>query len=183
MHNPPVLVLDEPTSGLDPSQILETRSLIRELAADRTLIVSSHILPEIEQTCDRVIIIARGRVRADGSPRELVEQIHQCGFPHTVEVGVGPQGRERVHRALAAIHGVKSVQLEAQRTTELWATFTVLPKDDVADLREEIARSVVVLGLVCRELRRAQPTLEQVFLRVIETDERRQGNRPEGAAA
>lgn len=173
VHNPPVLILDEPTSGLDPSQIRETRSLIRELATDRTLLVSSHILPEIEQTCDRVIIIARGRVRADGSPRGLVEQIQQRGYPHTVEVGVSASGRERVHRSLAAIHGVRSVELEADRTNEQWATFKVQPKDDVADLREDIARAVVVMGLVCRELRRAQPTLEQVFMRVIETDEQR----------
>lgn len=182
VHNPPVLILDEPTSGLDPSQIRETRSLIRELATDRTLVVSSHILPEIEQTCDRVIIIARGRVRADGSPRGLVDQIQQRGYPHTVEVGVAATGRERVHRALAAIHGVRSVELEADRTTEQWATFKVQPKDDVADLREDIARAVVVLGLVCRELRRAQPTLEQVFLRVIETDEQRAASDARSAA-
>ncbi len=171
VHSPPVLILDEPTSGLDPTQIRETRSLIKGLAEDRTVLVSSHILPEIEQTCDRVIIIARGRVRADGSPKALVSQI-QSAFPHTVEVGVTPGGRERVHRALAAISCVASVQLSGDGTDENWARFIVLPKKDVGDMREEIARAVGVLGVVCRELRRAQPTLEQVFMRVIESDDR-----------
>ena len=171
VHSPPVLILDEPTSGLDPTQIRETRSLIKGLAEDRTVLVSSHILPEIEQTCDRVIIIARGRVRADGSPKALVGQIQQA-FPHTVEVGVTPGGRERVHRALAVIAGVASVQLSGEGTDEGWARFIVTPKAGVGDMREEIARGVGVLGVVCRELRRAQPTLEQVFMRVIESDDR-----------
>ncbi len=72
IHDPPVLVLDEPTSGLDPAQIRETRSLIRDLSHKRTVIVSSHILPEVEKTCDRVVIIARGRLRADGAPADLL---------------------------------------------------------------------------------------------------------------
>ena len=169
VHSPPVLILDEPTSGLDPSQIRETRSLIKGLAEDRTVLVSSHILPEIEQTCDRVIIIARGRIRADGAPAALVRQIQQA-FPHTVEVGVTPGGRERVHRALAATPGVLSVQLSGEGTDESWARFVVTPKPDQGDLREPIARAVGVLGVVCRELRRAQPTLEQVFMRVVESD-------------
>lgn len=180
VHSPPVLILDEPTSGLDPTQIRETRGLIKGLAQDRTVLVSSHILPEIEATCDRVIIIARGRVRADGSPAALVKQIQQAS-PHTVEVAVTPGGRERVHRALAAIAGVTGVQLASEGTDEQWARFIVTPKKEIADLREEIARAMGVAGLVCRELRRIAPTLEQVFMRVIETDEARALG--EGAAA
>jgi len=173
VHSPPVLILDEPTSGLDPTQIRETRSLIKDLASDRTVLVSSHILPEIEATCDRVIIIARGRLRADGAPKALVRQVaaSQQALPHTVEVGVSAAGRERVHRALAAILGVASVQLEGEGTDDRWARFTVSPKPNAGDLREEIARAVGVLGIVCRELRRTQPTLEQVFIRVIESND------------
>jgi ABC-2 type transport system ATP-binding protein len=171
VHSPPVLILDEPTSGLDPTQIRETRSLIKGLAEDRTVLVSSHILPEIEQTCDRVIIIARGRVRADGTPGALVRQVQQA-FPHTVEVGVTPGGRERVHRALAAIAGVLSVRLSGEGTDEGWARFVVMPQAEMGDLRESMARAMGALGVVCRELGRAQPTLEQVFMRVIESDDR-----------
>lgn len=170
VHNPPILVLDEPTSGLDPTQIRETRSLVKDLAIDRTVLVSSHILPEVEQTCDRVIIIARGRVRADGSPRDLVDQVKIAG-PHTVEVGVLPAGRERIHRAMAAVPGVASVTQEVAGTDESWARFTVIPKPGVSDLREPLARALGVCGVVCREIRRPQATLEQVFMQVIETDE------------
>lgn len=172
VHNPPVLILDEPTSGLDPSQIRETRSLIKSLAADRTVLVSSHILPEVEQTCDRVIIISRGRVRADGSPKGLIGQV-SVAAPHVLEVGVAPAGRERVHRSLAAIPGVATVTLEMEGTDEHWARFTVMPKSETPDLREPIARAMVLAGVVCRELRRPLASLEQVFMRVIETDEQR----------
>src|SRR5690606_3529944 len=68
LHDPEVLILDEPTSGLDPTQIAETRTLLRGLAGERTLLLSSHILPEVERTCERILVIARGRIRADGSP-------------------------------------------------------------------------------------------------------------------
>lgn len=182
VHNPPVLVLDEPTSGLDPSQIRETRSLIKSLAADRTVLVSSHILPEVEQTCDRVIIISRGRVRADGSPRGLIGQVN-IAAPHVLEVGVAPAGRERIHRALAGIPGVATVTLEMEGTDEHWARFTVMPKAETPDLREPIARAITLAGAVCRELRRPLASLEQVFMRVIETDEHRAqatGPRAEG---
>lgn len=170
VHNPPVLILDEPTNGLDPSQIRETRSLIKLLAADRTVLVSSHILPEIEQTCDRVIIMSRGRVRADGSPRGLIGQVHVAA-PHVLEVGVAPTGRERIHRALAAVPGAATVTLEVEGTDDHWARFTVMPKHETPDLREPIARAVGIAGVVCRELRRPLASLEQVFMRVIETDE------------
>jgi ABC-2 type transport system ATP-binding protein len=176
VHSPPVLILDEPTSGLDPTQIRETRSLIKGLAEEgvkgRTVLVSSHILPEVEQTCDRVIIIARGRVRADGAPGALVRQVQQ-GLAHTLEVHVSPSGREKVHRALAGLPGIVSVQLSGEGTNDQWARFVVTPAPEVGDVREPIARAVASLGVVCRELHRSEPTLEQVFMRVIESDERR----------
>jgi ABC-2 type transport system ATP-binding protein len=177
VHSPPVLILDEPTSGLDPTQIRETRSLIKGLAEEgakgRTVLVSSHILPEVEQTCDRVIIIARGRVRADGAPGALVRQMqHHAVAPHTVEVQVSPSGREKAHGSLAALRGVVSVQLSGEGTDDHWARFIVTPAADAGDLREAIARSLASMGLLCRELRRTEPTLEQVFMRVIESDDR-----------
>ncbi len=87
IHDPRVIVLDEPSSGLDPTQILETRNLIRELAKDRTVLVSSHVLPEVERTCDRVIIIVRGEVRADGHPARLLARLERDHPPvHVVEL-------------------------------------------------------------------------------------------------
>ena len=73
IHNPPVLILDEPTSGLDPQQIIQIRSLIQELAVDHTIILSTHILPEVEQTCDRVLILDHGRVVAEGTVAEIAQ--------------------------------------------------------------------------------------------------------------
>ncbi len=172
VHSPPVLILDEPTSGLDPTQIRETRSLIKDLAENRTVLVSSHILPEIEATCDRVLIIARGRLRADGAPSALVRQV-QHAFAHTVEVQTSPAGRERIHRALAGLPGVVSVQLSGEGSNEQWSRFVVTPTREVSDVREPIGITLSGMGVVCRELRKAEPTLEQVFMRVIEGDEKR----------
>jgi ABC-2 type transport system ATP-binding protein len=169
VHNPPVLILDEPTSGLDPTQIRETRSLIKDLAENRTVLVSSHILPEIEATCDRVLIIARGRLRADGSPSALVKQV-QHAFAHTVEVQTSPGGREKIHRALAALPGVVSVQLSGEASNDQWTRFVVTPTSEVSDVREPIGLTLSSMGIPCRELRKAEPTLEQVFMRVIESD-------------
>ncbi|MBX3385148.1 MAG: ATP-binding cassette domain-containing protein [Phycisphaeraceae bacterium] len=124
IHNPPVLVLDEPSSGLDPTQILETRRLIRELAKDRTVLVSSHVLPEVERTCDRVIIMARGRVRADGHPARLLARLERDHPPlHVVEVlvdsrsGHGQSGSwagdvPRILSQIRAVPGAKAVAHE-----------------------------------------------------------------------
>jgi ABC-2 type transport system ATP-binding protein len=168
VHNPPVLILDEPTSGLDPSQIRETRSLIKGLAQDRTVLVSSHILPEVEQTCDRVIIIARGRVRADGSPSELVARV-RTGREHRCEVRVGAEGAERVRALLAGVSGVASVRVEGEAVG--WTAYGVTPAPGVEDVREGMARALAGAGVVCRELSRARGTLEQVFLGVVEAED------------
>jgi hypothetical protein len=97
----------------------------------------------------------------------------QHGLAHTVEVHVSPAGRETVHRALAGLPGVVSVQLSGEGTGEQWARFVVMPAAETGDVRETIARLLGSLGVICRELRRAEPTLEQVFMRVIESDDRR----------
>jgi ABC-2 type transport system ATP-binding protein len=169
VHSPPVLVLDEPTSGLDPSQILEARSLIRSLAEDRTVLVCSHILPEIEQTCGRVLIIARGRLRADGSPAELVASMH-TGGEHVVEADAPGAVRDRVLAALAGVGGVTGVRLEAGRSDGRWAHFAVSTDAEHPDVREGLARALAGLGVLAREIRRPAATLEQVFMRVIESE-------------
>jgi ABC-2 type transport system ATP-binding protein len=171
VHDPPVLVLDEPTSGLDPSQIRETRSLIRSLAQNRTVLVSSHILPEVEKTCDRVIIIARGRVRADASPRRLVESASGPAV-HTVEVHSPIAAhQERVLTALRA--GLPQGVEVAMNTVgaDSWTRFSIRPPDEHPDLREPILAALSPGGFRVRELHRAVPTLEQVFISLIEGEE------------
>ena len=104
LHDPPVLILDEPSNGLDPKQIGQARRLIRELAHDRTVLVSSHILPEVEQTCDRVIIMARGQVRVDADPKQLLDSLRDAS-PYVVEAR-GPDA-ERVLRSVAGVEKVE----------------------------------------------------------------------------
>ena len=137
VHNPPVLILDEPTSGLDPSQIRETRSLIKTLATDRTVLVSSHILPEVEQTCDRVIIITRGRVRAAERYRARLGDILVPWEPgavhHLLVARVPAERRERIRDDLGAL-GIATgvhypVPLSRQPALAPWARPTPNAED------------------------------------------------------
>ncbi|MBC7773218.1 MAG: ABC transporter ATP-binding protein [Pyrinomonadaceae bacterium] len=179
LHDPQVLILDEPTSGLDPTQIRETRSLIRELAHKRTVIVSSHILPEVEKTCDRVLIIARGTLRADGAPEALLAPLREVS-PYVVEVPAG--AASPVRQALAALPDIHGVELGSSDTG--WTWIRVIPKAGARDMREPIAQAIVQIGaqtaatqggpVFARELRRETPTLEQLFFRIIEEDQESQ---------
>lgn len=162
VHNPKVLVLDEPTSGLDPTQIRETRSLIKDLADQRTVLVSSHILPEIEQTCDRVLIMARGRLRADGSPGALTS-----GWPTAIvecKAGTDPQ---RIELALSRVPGVDKV--DPLGNDGDWTRFRLHAQGN--DVREGVGNALAGLNVPVRELRREQLTLEQVFVRVVEGEQ------------
>lgn len=173
LHDPAVLVLDEPTNGLDPGQIREARSLIRELAEDRTVIVSSHILPEIELTCDRVVIMASGRVRADSRIGELGRD---GGRTYLVELKVVGE-RDVALGALRSVEGVVKVEeaggthstpgLADEDGRDQWVRMRVEAERDV---REGIARAAAGAGLVVRELRAESPTLERLFLEIMETD-------------
>jgi ABC-2 type transport system ATP-binding protein len=167
VHNPPVLVLDEPTSALDPRQIRQIRTLIRELAQERAVLVSSHILPEVEQTCDRVIIMARGQVRVDARPGELLDALRDTA-PYIVEAR-SPAGSEAARAALAAVNGV--VRIEATEGPQNWITWRLSAAPGAPDLREAIAAAAVDSGFIIRELRRELPTLERIFLEMIEADE------------
>src|ERR687898_1329339 len=102
MHNPEVLILDEPTAGLDPKQIIETRQLIKELGGDHTVILSTHILPEVSQTCNRVVIINKGRVVAVDSPDNLTARL---GRSETIYLQVDAAGADPI-AALTAVPGV-----------------------------------------------------------------------------
>jgi len=176
LHDPQVLILDEPTSGLDPTQIRETRSLIRELAHKRTVIVSSHILPEVEKTCDRVLIIARGTLRADGAPEALLAPLRDTS-PYIVEVR--STDATAIRQALAALPNTQGVELGSNDAD--WTWIRVLPKPGAPDMREAIAHSIAGIGtgtgttgaepMIARELRRETPTLEQLFFSIIEEDQ------------
>ncbi len=189
LHNPPVLILDEPSNGLDPAQIRETRTLIKDLSAQRTVLVSSHILPEVERTCDRVVIIARGQIRADGAPPELLARmLRQVPARHVVEIYVetrpdpetgGRSELDRIAARIRAIPGVAAIAREpihgeptdptGVRVAE-WVRLVVMPEVTHPDLREPLSRTLSSATVLFRELRRQAPTLEQLFMRVIEAD-------------
>jgi ABC-2 type transport system ATP-binding protein len=157
LHNPPVLILDEPTVGLDPTQIRETRSLIRELAADHTVMLSSHILPEVEATCQRIIIISRGKLVASGTPDELREQI--SGESKLIaELKVAP---DDARSALRDVPGINSVHCEAR---DGWTHLTIAAS---ADVREAVAALAAEKRWPLRELRRDIATLEDFFVKIV----------------
>jgi ABC-2 type transport system ATP-binding protein len=174
LHDPPVLVLDEPTSALDPRQIRHTRSLVRELAKDKAVLVSSHILPEVEKTCDRVVIMARGEVRADAAPSALLAKA-RARAPYIAEVR-GPGEPQHWVGVLRAIPGVASVERDGPPGSDGWASFRISGAADQGDLRETIAVAAGRGGLTVRELRREAPGLERLFLDMIEAEAARVGD-------
>jgi len=160
--NPPILILDEPTIGLDPEQVVEIRDLVRALGGSRTIFFSSHILSEVEALCERVIVVARGRLVGEGTARELAERV---GRRQRVVLRVdGPA--EAVAAALAALPGVERVSREA-------AAF-VLEAAASADVARAAGEAMAARGWTIRELREEMPDLEQIFLRLV-----RDGARPQ----
>jgi ABC-2 type transport system ATP-binding protein len=165
LHEPKVLLLDEPTSGLDPSQVRETRHLVRELAQDRTMLISSHVLAEVEAICDRAIIIAGGQVWADGAIAALRRE-HGARRYRVEARLVTPDELERVWRA---VPGVASVVREGDPAPG-WGAWAIGMRDDApaTDPREAIAHGAARCGALVRELRSVDASLEQVFIRVSE---------------
>jgi ABC-2 type transport system ATP-binding protein len=163
LGDPPVLLLDEPTAGLDPQQIAEVRALIRRLGAERTILLSTHILPEVSATCTRVIILARGRVVAIDEPQALAAR---AAGGRRVEVLVAG-AVDPLLAALCALPGV----VEARAAGE----GRILVVSDAADdPRPEIARAILESGGQLLEMRGADRSLEEVFLDLV-TDEARRG--------
>jgi ABC-2 type transport system ATP-binding protein len=157
LHNPPVLILDEPTIGLDPTQIRATRSLIRELAQDHTVFLSSHILPEVEATCQRIVIINQGRIVASGTPGELRERI--TGASKLIAEFKGPQAE--IAAGIRKLDGVTDVQ---STTHDGWTSVTVATR---TDLREALYKLATEKGWAMRELRRDVATLEDFFVKIV----------------
>lgn len=174
LGDPPVLILDEPTSGLDPKQIIETRNLIRSLGGEHTVILSTHILPEVSATCSRVVIIANGRVVAEDTPANLDRRLKGAESMRLVVRGPG----DDVTRALQSVPRVLSVEREpafAGQATAAEASSDgvveiVVQSDMNADIRESLARAVVQGGWGLLELRPAHLSLEEIFLQLTRSD-------------
>ena len=160
LGRPPLLILDEPTIGLDPAQIVEIRELIRQLAGDHTVILSSHILPEVSQLCQRVIIINRGQIVASDTPANLTHQLNRDARLHLMVKGPVPE----VQAALQAVPGVKTVRGQEN------GTFT-LEADLDSEVRPELARCVIQRGWDLLELKTQEFTLEDVFINLVTEEE------------
>lgn len=158
LHDPKILILDEPTIGLDPTQIRETRNLIRELGQRHTIILSSHILPEVEATCQRTIIIASGRIVASGSPSELRERI--AGSSRLIAEVRGPQAE--VQAAVESVEGVRKVDCALLNG---WNRL-VIEAAPGRDLRETISRLVAKRDWSLREIRLETGSLEEFFVQI-----------------
>jgi ABC-2 type transport system ATP-binding protein len=168
VHDPELLVLDEPTSGLDPNQIVEIRALIKELGREKTVILSTHILPEVQATCDRVVIISDGRLVADGRPDDLIAREKSNRFRLLLAEGDGAPALEAARAKLGSITGVSSVE---STPSETGTRQYVLTTDGAGDIRREIFRCAVDNQWPLLELDRREASLEEVFGRLTRVDE------------
>jgi ABC-2 type transport system ATP-binding protein len=157
IHNPDVLILDEPTAGLDPKQIIETRELIKELAGDHTIILSTHILPEVAQTCQRVVIINKGKVVAIDTPDNLTARLRGS---ETMYLQLDASGADAV-AALGRVSGVTRV-VESDRRDGMVGY--EVDSESGRDVRRDLARVVVSSGWGLLEMRPMRMSLEDVFL-------------------
>ena len=165
LHDPGVLILDEPTIGLDPTQIRETRKLITELGGDHTVLLSTHILPEVEAVCNHVIVIAGGRIVAQGSPEELRASRRTAARVLVECKGVAKD----VESALSRVSGVGKVEiLESGGGPAADGRYTLaaIRAKEGYDVREEVARTVIQHGWPLREIRLEYATLEEFFVQV-----------------
>jgi ABC-2 type transport system ATP-binding protein len=159
VHDPDVLILDEPTIGLDPRQIIEVRELIKGLAGQHTILISTHILPEVEQVCSRVLIIHKGKLVAEDTPQNLGERLR-----HVERVGLQVTGDgAALTQALAAVPGVLEVRTIADKRYEV----AVTPGQDI---RAQLAATVVKGGWGLLELSRVGMSLEEIFLQLTQEE-------------
>jgi len=158
IHDPDVLILDEPTSGLDPNQIVEIRSLIKNIGKTKTVILSTHILSEAEATCDRVLIINRGKIVASGTSEELRAQHREKAL---VRVKIEGQGKGLIKK-LEAVDGVIRV-MKLDRGVEKGYSLYEVETDSNRDLRKEVTQAIVAGGFALVEVNREAKSLEDVF--------------------
>jgi len=163
LHNPEVLILDEPTAGLDPKQIIETRELIKQLGGDHTVILSTHILPEVSQTCHRVVIINKGRIVAIDTPDNLTARLRgtETMFLQVDASGANPTDALNVVPGVTQVRGGEMRGPVAAREVE---------SETGRDVRRELAAAVVNRGWGLLELRPMRMSLEEVFLHLTTED-------------
>ena len=187
IHDPPILILDEPTSDLDPNEKAEFLDYLKQIGKERTVMLSTHNLAEVEASCARAIIVSRGRIVADGALDEIRAKSGRVSYAVTIQESAGEggdKGRGALHNkgwvedALSKLAGVK--KLEELPTDERAHAYQVLGEQDV-DLRPELFRLVADKGWVLLELHRDAQSLEGVFRNLTIGDERR--NRQLGAPA
>src|SRR6202050_4983882 len=188
LHNPDVLILDEPTSGLDPHQIMETRDLIKGLSGDHTIILSTHILPEVEAMCERVIIIAKGKLVATDTVANLTSRLHGTEMV-AVEVAprlVGSTASDghvflsQVQQKLEQVPGVSRVlHKESKDGRERYTVESLQGRQ----IRPELARAVIESGWNLNELRPVGLSLEEIFLQLTSEHKPEEAVAPEAAAA
>jgi ABC-2 type transport system ATP-binding protein len=163
LHNPDVLILDEPTAGLDPKQIIETRRLIKELGGDHTVILSTHILPEVSQTCSRIVIINKGRVVAVDTPENLTARLRGS---ETMYVQLDAAGAD-AGGALSTIPGVTRVSPGESRGA---VVSYEIESETGRDVRRDLAATIVNRGWGLLELRPLRMSLEEIFLHLTTED-------------
>ena len=163
IHNPDVLILDEPTAGLDPKQIIETRQLIKELAGNHTIILSTHILPEVSQTCQRVVIINKGHVVAVDTPDNLTSRLRGS---ETMYVQVDAMGAD-AELTLGRVPGVIRVGESDRRDRVVGYE---VESERGRDVRRDLARAIVASGWGLLELRPMRMSLEEIFLSLTTED-------------
>lgn len=162
INNPQIVILDEPTVGLDPKQIIEIRELIKRLGGEHTVILSSHILPEIEQTCDRVVIINEGRVAAEDTVENLTSRLK--GVERIILLVEGAE--QNIRQAIGSFKEIRNLSFKAQNN----GVQQVIVESE-RDLRKELAKSVIQNGLGLMELTTDKFTLEDIFLKLTTKEE------------
>lgn len=163
LGDPKIIILDEPTVGLDPAQMIEIRTLIHELGQTHTVILSSHILSEVQTVCDRVLIIAQGKLVAQGTPQELAARLAARGCISATALGE----RDAVLAVLDGIEGLGDVQITAEKNGEV--SFTATAAHGV-DLRAELSAALAAAGCPVLSLNCQTMSLEDVFLQLTEND-------------
>lgn len=163
LHRPPVLILDEPTIGLDPAQIRDIRALIGELGGEHTIILSSHILAEVEQTCNKIIIIAGGQVVADGTPKQLQQRV--VGRDKIVAEISGGDTRDTLDEILQAVQSIPAATDVQYETIGDWTRLEIQSTAGL-DMRSELFNLVKERGWSLRELSHAKGSLEDFFVQI-----------------
>ncbi len=163
LADPPVLILDEPTAGLDPQQIIETRDLIKSLGGDHTIILSTHILPEVSMTCGRVVIISKGRVVAEDTPENLTARLSSKG-------AVRLEVRAETRTAFDALRGVEGILTVNPRKNGSGNAVLELQAEEGKDIRAAAARAIVAANIDLLSMSQVSLSLEDVFLELTTKD-------------